>query len=58
MIPSNVKCPLLQREIPNAYCLEICSAVEGLLKKDALKDNITKIKNYEVTCNSCEYHEY
>lgn len=57
MIPSKIDCPLLKKEIPNTYCLEISSAVDGILKKNALEDDITQIEDYKKVCNSCKYHD-
>jgi hypothetical protein len=57
MSKNKVNCPLFNKEIEIGYCREICVAVEGMLKKTALRDDITKIDNYEDICNSCPIHE-
>lgn len=57
MIPSKIDYPLLKKKIPNVYCLEVSSAVDEILKKNALEDDIIQIKGYEKICNSCKYHD-
>lgn len=54
---SNIRCPLLEKNIDVGYCLEIASAVERVLDKSALDDDITKIAGYKEKCYACKYHE-
>lgn len=53
----NVACPLLDKNIDVGYCLEVASAVEGILEKSALDDDITQITGYKEKCYACKYHK-
>lgn len=57
MLKNKVNRPLLDKEIEIVYCREMCVAVEEMLKKTALQDDVMKIKNFEDTCNNCANHE-
>ena len=54
VIPSVMQfCPLLKREIADAFCYEINSVVAGLCNPNLVNNIITKEEATQV-CNTCE----
>ena len=52
-----LKCPLLNRQIPEGYCSEINCVLGGLISKDMLEDDIDIEEAYGI-CDNCEYGGY
>lgn len=53
----SIKCPLLNKEIKDIICFDICMVAEGMAPLSTAPDEVTNVRDFRKKCLNCEYHK-
>lgn len=54
---AKIKCPLMNKEIENERCFDICMVAEGLAPERTAPEEAVKMPDFKNICLECEMHK-
>lgn len=53
---NKVRCPIVNREIEQYNCFEVCQVAERMVKDAVIPEEFSSVNNFRDICNQCPNH--